>query len=506
MSLLLNTPSIVSSPPRSFPSVRWLSWTIALALFLSAALVGIEGWQMWHVREASLRSAKIVTAGLSVSLSQQIETTLRTADTVVGSLVQRVEVEGVSPESVQRLYGLMTSLAHALPAIHEMGLTDRHGNAIVKSLVSHPVNMNYSERDYFRYLQSHDTRDVFIGQPVRSKIDGSLNITVSRRVNDRDGHFAGVVVTSVSMQFFRELFDTLQANSGGLIKLVSDDGTLLASSPASAGDGELMALIAAPPDAVEYRSPQTDAWRVGSYNHLSRYPMTVVVAQNSSAILSEWYGQLRVPGAIVLCILAVIGVLGYRVDQANRATRIQALRDGLTGLANRRCFNQTIEREFRRAARTGQPLSLIMMDIDLFKNFNDHYGHPSGDACLCAVSIAVQDVLRRPGDMAARFGGEEIAVLLPGTDAAGAVQVAEQMRAAVRALAIRHEASPHSIVTLSAGVACWRRGQPVTPIWLVGVADAALYAAKACGRDTFTVHRTGEPLAAAAPLVPEEAA
>ncbi len=295
------------------------------------------------------------------------------------------------------------------------------------------------------------------------------------------------------MQFFRKLFDTLQAKSGGFIKLVSDDGTLLASSPASpSGDRELKALIAASADALEYRSPRTGDYRVGSYNHLSRYPMTVIVAQNSSAILSEWYGQLRVHGAIVLCILAAIGVLGYRVDQANRATRIQALRDGLTGLANRRCFNQTIEREFRRAVRTGQPLSLIMMDIDLFKNFNDHYGHPSGDACLRAVSAAVQDVLRRPGDLAARFGGEEIAVLLPGTDAAGAVQVAEDMRACVHALAIRHEASPHDIVTLSAGVACWRSGQPATPVWLVGVADAALYAAKARGRDTFMTHTNAE--------------
>ena len=504
MSLLLTAPTIASSRPRPLPSVRWLSWTIAFALFLSAALVGIEGWQMWHVREASLRSAKIVTAGLAESLSQQIETTLRTADTVVGSLVQRVEVEGVSPQSVQRLYGLMTSLARALPAIHEMGLTDKEGNAIVKSLVSHPVNMNYSERDYFRYLQSHDTRDVFIGQPVRSKVDGSLNITVSRRVNDGDGRFAGVVVTSVEMQFFRKLFDTLQAKSGGVIKLISDDGTLLATSPASSsGDEELKALIAAPADALEYLSPRTGVDRVGSYNHLSRYPMTVVVAQNSSAILSEWYGQLRVHGAIVLCILAVIGVLGYRVDQANRATRIQALRDGLTGLANRRCFNQTIERELRRAARTGQPLSLIMMDIDLFKNFNDHYGHPSGDACLRAVSAAVQNVLRRPGDLAARFGGEEIAVLLPGTDAAGAVQVAEDMRACVRALAIRHEASPHDIITLSAGVACWRSGQPATPVWLVGVADAALYAAKARGRNTFVTHTNAERAHAAPPLVPE---
>ena len=111
MTFVLTAPSSISSRPQPLPRGRWLSWTIVFALFLSAALVGIEAWQMWHVRDASLRSAKIVTAGLAESLSQQIETTLKTADTVVGSLVQRVEVEGVSPETVTSLYGLMTSLA-----------------------------------------------------------------------------------------------------------------------------------------------------------------------------------------------------------------------------------------------------------------------------------------------------------------------------------------------------------------------------------------------------------
>jgi diguanylate cyclase (GGDEF)-like protein len=177
------------------------------------------------------------------------------------------------------------------------------------------------------------------------------------------------------------------------------------------------------------------------------------------------------------------------VDQANRATRMQALRDGLTGLANRRCFNETIEREFRRATRYGQALSLIMMDIDLFKTFNDQYGHPAGDACLRAVSTAVQDALRRPGDLAARYGGEEIAVLLPGTDVAGAVQIVEDMQAAIRSLAIPHAASPYGVVTLSAGVASWRPGRRIAS-WasLVEAADAALYAAKARGRNTFVIH------------------
>ena len=482
----------------AFPRSSWLSWTIAFALCLSAALVGIEAWQMWHVREASLRSANIVTASLAESLSQQIESTLKTADTVVATLVQRVEVEGVTPESLQRLYGLMTSLASALPAIHEMGLTDKDGNAIVKSLVPHPVGMNYRERDYFRFLSSHDTGDVFIGQPVKSKVDGSVNITVSRRINARDGSFAGIVVTSVSMQFFRKLFGTVQFKSGGFISLVADNGMLLASSPDSVDEGELAALATAPAGALEYLS-NDGLHRVGASNHLPHYPMTVMVAQDSSAVLSDWYGQLRVHGAVVLSILMVIGVLGYRVDQANRATRLQALRDGLTGLANRRCFNQTIEREFQRAARNGLPLSLIMVDIDLFKTFNDQYGHPTGDACLCAVSAAVQGVLRRPGDLAARYGGEEFAILLPETDIAGAVQIVRDMQAAVRALAIRHEAGPIGVVTLSAGVASWRPGRlTATQAWLVEAADAALYEAKALGRNTFTVHPATE-IAALAP-------
>jgi diguanylate cyclase (GGDEF)-like protein len=480
----------------------WLSWTIAFAICLSMALVGIEAWQMWHVREASLRSANIVTASLTESLSQQIETTLKTADTVVATLVQRVEVEGVNPETLQSLYGLMTSLASALPAIHEMGLTDKDGNAIVKSLVPHPVGMNYRERDYFRFLSSHDTRDVFIGQPVKSKVDGSYNITVSRRVNARDGSFAGVVVTSVSMQFFRKLFEAIQLKSGGFISLIADDGMLLASSPDSVDEGEFAALAATAAGALEYRSPKDGPNRVGASNHLPHYPMTVMVAQDSSAVLSDWYGQLRVHGAIVLSILMVIGVLGYRVDQANRSTRQQALRDGLTGLANRRCFNKTIEREFRRAARAGRPLSLIMVDIDFFKTFNDQYGHPAGDACLCAVSAAVQGVLRRPGDLAARYGGEEFAILLPETDLAGAVQIVGDMQAAVRSLAIRHEAGLSGVVTLSAGVtSCFPQRSTATPASLVEAADVALYEAKARGRNTFTVDPTVD---IAAPPPPTE--
>jgi diguanylate cyclase (GGDEF)-like protein len=481
--------------------------TAAFVLCLSLTLVGIEAWQMWHARETNLHSARIVTASLSESVANQVETTLRTADTVIATLVQRAEVDGVDRATLDRLYGVMTSLGAALPAIHEMGLTDKDGNAIVKSLVAHPVGLNYRERDYFRYLSTHDTRDVFIGAPVRSKIDGSLNITVSRRYNARDGSFAGVVVSSVSMEFFRRLFESLQSKSGSAISLIGQDQMLLAASPASFGEGEFAALAAAPADALEYRSPHDGVRRVGSYSPLAHYPMTAVVAQDSGVILQQWYAQLRLHGAIVLAILTIIGVLGYRLDRANRAVRMQALRDALTGLANRRCFNDTIEQEFARATRHRAPLALIMMDIDLFKSFNDRYGHPAGDACLRAVGAAVQGVLRRTGDLGARYGGEELAILLPATDLADATQIFRDVEAAVRSLAIPHAASPHGVVTLSAGLAVADADRAIASIAsLIDAADAALYAAKADGRNTFAVDRGAAAAPASSPAACRNAA
>jgi len=477
----------------------WLSWTIAFAIVLSAALVGTETWQMWHVREATLRNAKLATASLAESIALQAENTLKTADTVVASIGQRVEAEGFGAPALERLYGLMTSLARALPAIHEMGITNKNGDALVKSLVRNPTGMNYRERDYFRFLSANATRDVFVGEPVKSKVDGSLNITISRRINDAKGGFAGIVVSSVSMDFFRKMFEAVEAKSGASIALVAGTGQVLARSKPGFGDNEYEALSGAA-DALEYTSPGDHVRRVGAYSRLAHYPMLVLVTQNSDDVLATWRSQVRNHLVVVLCILAAIAFLGYRVDQAGRATHIQALRDTLTGLANRRCLNASMEMEFRRAARTGQPLSYIMTDIDWFKNYNDTYGHQAGDDCLVSVGNAIQGVLKRGGDVAARYGGEEIGVLLPETDVSGAVKIAEGIQAAVAALRIPHETSPNGFITVSAGVASCAGGvQAHLSTWqsLLYAADKALYCAKNAGRNAIAVdpHSAGKQAA-----------
>jgi diguanylate cyclase (GGDEF)-like protein/PAS domain S-box-containing protein len=163
-----------------------------------------------------------------------------------------------------------------------------------------------------------------------------------------------------------------------------------------------------------------------------------------------------------------------------------AIEDGLTGLANRRRFDERLSEEWNRAQREGTSLALLMIDLDHFKIYNDKYGHLAGDECLRRVARVLMDEARRPADLAARFGGEEFAVLLPNTDAAGCALIGERVRHACRELGIPHALNlPSGVATTSIGGAVsWpgteRSGGPLS---LIEAADRALYAAKSSGRD-----------------------
>ncbi|MEG4498569.1 diguanylate cyclase [Microcoleus sp. F10-C6] len=166
--------------------------------------------------------------------------------------------------------------------------------------------------------------------------------------------------------------------------------------------------------------------------------------------------------------------------------RLMAATDGLTQVANRRCFDERLQSEWHRLMQAKQQLSLIMLDVDYFKRYNDCYGHLAGDTCLVKVAKAAAAAVKRSADLFVRYGGEEFAAILPNTDAAGAIAVAESMRQAIRDLAIPHEQSDVSaIVTVSMGIASMvpRRGQ--SPEELIAASDRALYDAKRQGRDRY---------------------
>ncbi len=182
-----------------------------------------------------------------------------------------------------------------------------------------------------------------------------------------------------------------------------------------------------------------------------------------------------------------------RIKRLTDELRRTATTDALTGLDNRGSFDQRLQAEWSRAERSGSSLALVLMDVDHFKRFNDHYGHPAGDGCLREVASAIRDQARRPADLAARIGGEEFAVLLPETDEDGALQVAQRIRAAIVARALPHEASTTAAhVTLSLGVACCRPDRQTAGLTLeslMAAADHALYEAKTTGRNRCAVAR-----------------
>jgi diguanylate cyclase (GGDEF)-like protein len=172
--------------------------------------------------------------------------------------------------------------------------------------------------------------------------------------------------------------------------------------------------------------------------------------------------------------------------------------DALTGLGNRRFFDESMAAEVRATSRSGASLGLVLLDIDRFKQFNDLYGHPAGDRCLQGVANVLKAVCRRPRDLVARYGGEELAVILPDTDMAGAVQVAKDILQKLRDLHIPHADNlEQSMVTLSAGVCTGHPGADESVETLIQRADQALYAAKNDGRNRVFCFDVGRKAALA---------
>lgn len=374
---------------------------------------------------------------------------------------------------------------------------------------------DYADREYFQFHQNHRSRNTYIGKAVRSRSSGVWVLPVSRRLDNPDGSFAGVALGTIQIAYFADLYESFDVGQEGVVMLARDDGTLIYRRPVkdeliatSIADGPVFTMYRAsgPVGTAMLRSKIDGVVRLYSYRHLNTLPLLVATAQSKKDILAEWQqSTLFMTGVTVLVVLLLAGVGARLVRQImirdqleaelriakehlqdhNQELTVLASRDGLTGLANRRHFEETLRLEMKRAGRTGAPLSLVLLDVDFFKKYNDHYGHVAGDECLRRVAAALRGGLARPTDLAARYGGEEFAVVLPATSEAGARYVAERLRLAVMELGIAHVANPHGVVTISAGACSFhgRPGEDDDPDAFVRQADALLYRAKAEGRN-----------------------
>jgi diguanylate cyclase (GGDEF)-like protein len=498
--------------------------TIALLATFSALLIGMLGWSLWAAHQGQLAQTEASTSNMARALAAQAETSFKIADAILAETVERVEHDGVAGAAGERLHQRFLHIAGHSAEVHGLFVYGADGSWQVNALPN-PVQANNADRDYFRYHQTHSGRGSHIGKPVRSRSSGVMVIPVSRRIDRPDGSFGGVALVTLDLGYFGRFYDRFDVGREGTILLAMDDATLMYRRPFSEGQvgtsiaqGPIFQMMtnAGPVGTAMMRARIDGIERLASYRHLDGYPLVVASAQSKNEILAHWWSTVIRMSCVVAFAIAMLVWGGRRMvrqirvrehledelrragaalERHNQSLKALAESDGLTGLANRRLFEETLGRELGRARRGGAPFALIMCDVDFFKKYNDRYGHVAGDDCLRKVAAAIGAGARRPGDLAARYGGEEFALILPDTGLAGAMNVAEGIRTAVAALGLEHADSPTGKVSLSLGVVAGPADTETDGAW-VEAADRLLYEAKAGGRNRVAA-REGVPLVGA---------
>ncbi len=323
-------------------------------------------------------------------------------------------------------------------------------------------------------------------------------LTLSRRIDNPDGSFGGVVVGALSVDYFRALLDGLQVGPHGSAAVLGTNGALITRlpyDPSMVGRDVSRSTVFL--DAMHHSEGAVAGLasldgtrRLYVYKRLPTLPIIVDVAPAERDIYLEWRHRAERLGAIVLVFSLVVAagsvLLAHELRRRQRAEeqlRRLVRTDALTGLGNRRSFDTTLHVEWLRTQRTGRPLSLLFVDIDQFKAYNDHYGHPAGDEVLREVGRVLTRCAQRPSDDVARYGGEEFVVTLPDTDARGAAQFGERVRRSIYDLAIPHAASHYGRVTVSIGIVTSGEAAASSDAAFVNLADTALYHAKTAGRN-----------------------
>jgi diguanylate cyclase (GGDEF)-like protein len=389
----------------------------------------------------------------------------------------------------------------ALSARHmgAMLFVDASGAVQIDSSYTGQPGINVSDRDYFQVHQRNPHAGLFIGKPTLSRLHAGLwVIPFSRRVERTDGSFAGVVVGAIGVDYFRALLDGVDIGTNGVVALLTSDGTIVTRHPfrrvdvgASLKNSANFQHFVDTGESAFFGYASLDADRhLYVFERAPTVPFIIFVAPAEEDVYAAWERRSLLIGSAAVALCAALIGLAFALSRefqrrisTENALHILARTDPLTGASNRRYLDEAIARETVRAIRSSYLLSVLFIDIDSFKAFNDCYGHQAGDDVLAKVARRIRECLRRPGDLAARYGGEEFVVVLPETDIAGALAVAQTVREAIHALGVQHARSEHRVLTVSIGVCASEAVPTASGQRLVEVADQALYRAKAAGRD-----------------------
>lgn len=378
------------------------------------------------------------------------------------------------------------------------------GTAQVCSIETCPPRCRRPDVRWFVEQTNRTDMGLWISSPYVSRTAGGLMVlALSRRISRPDGGFGGVVVGRLSIDYFRYLLDGLSMGNHSAVAVFETNGTLLARfphEPAVVGKD-----FRRSPVFIGIMKDETGSFvataihdgvrRLYVYRHIRGLPFAVSVAPALTEVYAGWIWRAEFV-AVLMALFTVVMAVGawalvseLRRRQAAKAKlQRMAHRDALTGLENRGTFDDVWNSEYLRSKRNGRPLSLLFIDIDHFKSYNDYYGHQAGDACLKSVAGCIAACVRRPGDHVARYGGEEFVVVLPETDAGTAFSMAEGIRRAISGLEIEHIKSRFGTISVSIGTASSADADIADANALIKAADMATYDAKSSGRNRVCRH------------------
>jgi diguanylate cyclase (GGDEF)-like protein len=489
-------------------SGRTFIWS-ATALGLVILLVFFAGLGYDFYRgtlQLNEQSAKNVAALVEQSVARNIELYDLSLQAVLED-VHDPKIMALEPSIRQKAIFDRSATAQGLGALVAL---DRNGSIFLDSLSATPRAGNFADREYF-IRQRDSPRDIglYVSRPFRARLQDNLwSISVSRRINGPDGAFGGIVSGTIKLDYFRQLFRSVALGSRGSLVLLRDDGVMIVRNEEN--DDRIGADWSTAPvfshasgrSRGSFVSQQSmdGVPRLYAFSRIGNLPLLVVVGIPLDQAFAPWRSKMFILAGIFAVMAASVVLLVWMLDTelgrrawAEKTATELARTDGLTDLANRRAFDEGLSNEWARAARGGRPLSLLMIDADHFKLFNDTYGHVAGDRALAAVAGVIRAHVGRVGDLPARYGGEEFAVLLPDASGPDAARIADDIRAAVRELRMNHAASEHKIVTLSVGVGTAAPRPDTSAGTLVRDADAALYRAKNEGRDRTCISNILSP-------------
>jgi diguanylate cyclase (GGDEF)-like protein len=474
---------------------------IVLGLAVTLGFSAIFATIMWDMarrdRDKALNAAANLVATIASDISRNIQLYESSLEAVIEGL-KLPDIDKIDPELRRLVLFDRAATAKDLGAIL---VFDKDGNIVIDSRSGEPVATNHAHRDFFQIHKERADVGLYISRPWIS-FRGRYLISLSRRLSNPDGSFAGVVAGTMRLSYFHDQFRKVNLAENDSLTLISASGVVLMRSPFKI-------------DSIGVDIGNTSAWknfptaesgwyetasaidgikRLYTFQRIGEYPLLVNNGLSLNTIYAGWWQEALLIGSLILALCAVnIALIVFLARELRRRTEAEhelaviATTDSLTGLCNRRRLDEVVASEWSRAKRVHSPIAVLMIDVDCFKAYNDKYGHQAGDRALAAVAECIAKSANRPADLCARYGGEEFAVLLPGETVEGAFEIAERIRGNVLSLRASQHQDPEMVPTVSVGVASMVPYGGLDPRDLIKAADGALYEAKRRGRNRTEV-------------------